>query len=103
MTTEPRARPSPLELRSYLVAVLAVVYTISWRTIAGTADPAIAPAVTDPAQPVVWIDHLAPSLRPHVALPAGWQLASEPQAAVAPTERVVVPSRRVPRVRTRSS
>jgi hypothetical protein len=37
-------------------------------------------------------------------LPAGWRLASEPQASAAqPTRLIRAPSRRVPRVRTRSS
>ena len=90
-----RVRVSPLELRLYVVALLAAVYTISWRAI-GAHAPATEPVVasTPPAsepQRVVWI-----------TLPDGWQLASQQQAS--PPARVVhVPNRRVPRIRTRSS
>jgi hypothetical protein len=84
---ETRLRMSPLELRLYVAALLAVVYTISWRAIGGPAtDPpiAIAPMTSQP-QRFVWIDNL-------------------PQSSLAPTERIVrVPTRRVPRARTRSS
>lgn len=97
MTTEPSVRTSPLELRLYVAALLAAVYTVSWRAIAPAAEPS---RPTTP-QRFVWIDSVPPSMRPVVVLPAGWQLASEPRSSVAPTERVVrVPSRRV---RTRSS
>lgn len=114
MTTERRQpdrthpRVSALELRLYMAALLAVVYTISWRAIGGHAPAATAPIATVPApsepQRFVRIESLPPSMRPAVVLPAGWQLATEPQPSFAPPERVVrVPSRRVPRVRTRSS
>jgi hypothetical protein len=105
---EGRLRMSPLELRLYVAALLAVVYTISWRAIGGhgpVTDPpiSIAPMTRQP-QRVVWIDSLPPSKRPVVTLPAGWQLASEPPSSLARTERLVrVPTRHVPRVRTRSS
>lgn len=108
MTTERRQRMSSLELRLYVAALLAAVYTISWRAIGGHAPATELPIATVPAtsepRRFVWIDRLPPSMRPAVVLPAGWQLASEPQSSFAPPERVVrVPSRRVPRVRTRSS
>ena len=102
---EPRPRTSPLELRLYVAALLAAVYTISWRAIGGHAPVteapiAIAPMTTEP-QRFVWIDSLPDTVRPTVVPPAGWQLASDPRSSVAPPERVVrVPSRRV---RTRSS
>jgi hypothetical protein len=113
MTTERKpnreayVRLSALELRLYLAALLAAVYTISWRAIGGQAPAPEPPIATVPApepRRFVWIDNLPPRMRPAVALPRGWQLASEPQPSYAPPERVVrVPSRRVPRVRTRSS
>jgi hypothetical protein len=116
MTTErrppnraaPHLRVSSLELRLYVAALFAVVYTISWRVIGGHAaatEPAIAavPTTHEP-RPVVWIDDLPSSMRPAVVLPAGWELASEPQTSATPPARIVrVPARRVPRVRTRSS
>lgn len=105
---------SPLELRLYMVALLAAVYTISWRAIGGQAR---APVTLTPERPIaiaprtteqprfVWIDSLPPDARPLIGLPAGWQLASEPRpSAITQPARVVrVPSQRVPRVRTRSS
>lgn len=114
MTTERRQpnavrlRTSPLELRLYVAALLAAVYTISWRAIGATApatEPPLA-SVRTTSEPLrfVWIDSLPQHMRPAVTLPVGWQLASERQSSIAPPERVVrVPSRRVPRVRTRSS
>lgn len=105
---------SPLELRLYTAALLAAVYTISWRAIGGQAR---APATLSPERPIatapttmepqrfVWFDNLPPDARPPIALPAGWQLASEPppSAITQPARVVRVPSQRVPRVRTRSS
>jgi len=118
MTTErrhapPKARPrvSPLELRLYVAALLAAVYTISWRAIGGQA-PATEPVVastppTSEPQRFVWIDSMPRDLRPAIALPAGWQLASQRQVSStqnAQSARIIhVPNRRVPRVRTRSS
>lgn len=105
---EARVRVSPLELRLYLAALLAAVYTISWRAIGGH-DPATGPAVataqaTSEPQHFVWIDTLPPTMRPTIELPSGWQLASESQSSSTQPARVVrAPSRRVPRVRTRSS
>lgn len=106
-----RARVTALELRLYVVALLAVVYTISWRAIAGRV-PATEPVVVD-TQPTsepprfVWIDSVPPSLRPSIALPAGWQLASQQRVSATqnaePARIVRVPTRRVHRVRTRSS
>lgn len=72
-----RQRTSPLELRLYLVALLAAVYSISWR--------AIAPTAPEP---------------PRSSLPAGWQPAPEPTQ---PARVMHTPRRREPRVRTRSS
>ncbi len=113
MTTErheSRVRTSPLELRLYVAALLAVVYTITWRVIGGTQTtvaPTIAPVfATTTLEPprVVWIDTLPPELRPAVTLPDGWQRAADARSPAAPPERVVrIPNRRVPRVRTRSS
>lgn len=117
-----RARVSPLELRLYVAALLALVYTIAWRAI-GAHAPVPEPTATSPATPAateptlttnappryVWIDSVPPTARPVIALPAGWQLASETQPVVAPPTRVLptravpAPRRRVPRVRTRSS
>jgi hypothetical protein len=93
---EPGQRTGPLELRSYVIALLAAIYAISWRAIGGHA------AAVDPPPAAV-----APP--PHVittiALPPGWQLASgPPSSTVAPAPHIVrAPSRHVPRVRTRSS
>ncbi|MEO6774812.1 MAG: hypothetical protein ABI467_17685 [Kofleriaceae bacterium] len=118
MTTE-RRQPnrrsrlgvSSLELRLYMAGLLAAVYTISWRATGGQAQApatalperpiATAPTTTEP-QRFVWIDNLPPDMRPAIALPAGWQIAAEPQpsAITQPTRVVRVPSRRV---RTRSS
>jgi hypothetical protein len=115
MTTEHRQanreamrRTSPVELRLYAAAFLAAVYTITWRAIGGhaqAAEPAVATAhTTSEPQRFVWIDNLPPTMRPTIALPAGWQLASESRSASAQPARVVrAPNRRVPRVRTRSS
>lgn len=101
---EARLRTSPLELRLYVAALLAAVYTISWRAIGGHGPVTEAPIATAPTtepQRFVWIDSLPDTVRPSVVPPAGWQLASDPRSSVAPPERVVrVPSRRV---RTRSS
>jgi hypothetical protein len=105
---ETRLRVSALELRLYVAALLAVIYTISWRAIGGhtpAPEPARAtvPTTTEP-QRFVWIDSLPPSMRPAIALPAGWQLVSEPQRSSTQPARIVrAPSQRVPRVRTRSS
>lgn len=105
---------SPLELRLYMAALLAAVYTISWRAIGGQAQApatlsperpiAIAPRTTEP-QRFVWIDSLPPDARPLIGLPAGWQLASElrPSAITQPARVVRLPTQRMPRVRTRSS
>ena len=121
MTTEPRPprrgarlRTSPLELRLYMAALLAAVYTISWRAIGGHASATAPPIATAPPPPpsepprFIWIDSLPPDLRPAVALPPGWQRAPEPRAAASafstqPARAVHVPSRGAPRVRTRSS
>lgn len=102
--TDPRPTSpiSALELRLYLVTFLAVVYTISWSAIDPPAATSAELSARDPEpQRFVWIDALPPPQRPAVALPAGWQLASEP--AVTPAPRVVRAPERVPRVRTRSS
>jgi len=107
----PRLPASPLELRLYAVAVLAVVYLVAWRAIAGggssnpiTPTAAAARAAPDAAT-TVWLDDLPPARRPALALPPGWRLASRGEPAVATTTpRVVrVPIPRALRVRTRSS
>jgi hypothetical protein len=107
-------RASPLELRLYVVALLAAVYTITWRVIGGHASGtestfAAAPrSTTNEPQRFVWIDSLPPTLRPRIAMPAGWQLVSEqssvaPESVAEPARVIRAPTRRVPRVRTRSS
>lgn len=110
MTTERREsnRPSPLELRLYIVALLAAVYTVTWRAVGGLAHaPASSvserppPTSTEPER-YVWLDRVPLDARPVIALPAGWQLA-QPSATTQPARVVRVPDRRVPRVRTRSS
>jgi hypothetical protein len=105
---ESRLHVSSLELRLYVAALLAAVYTITWRAIGGHAPAlessiATAPTTSEPPR-VVWIDRLPPAVRPTITLPAGWERASEPPASAAPPTRIVrAPDRRVPRVRTRSS
>lgn len=116
MTTEPgrpgraRHRTSPLELRLYVAALLAALYTIAWRAIGGhaavTESASVPPPAPAPSQPprLVWLDSLPPGMRPAVALPAGWRLASDARPASSqPAQVVRVPGRRAPRVRTRSS
>lgn len=107
----PRLALSPLELRLYAVAVLAAVYLVAWRAIAGGGSPnPVAPAAAA-AQPAsgastsVWLDNLPLAQRPSLALPPGWRLASRGEPAVATTTpRIVrVPTPRALRVRTRSS
>ncbi len=89
----------------YVVAFLAAVYTITWRTIGGhaPAPTATAPTATEPEPRFVWIDKLPPAMQPVVVLPAGWQRASQPSVATQPAGLVHVPTPRAPRVRTRSS
>lgn len=106
MTTErPESnRPSPLELRLYIAALLAAIYTITWRAVGGMAHaPASARPITTTIeqQRVVWIDRLPPDTRPTITVPTGWQLAQH--AATTQPARVVRVPHRVPRVRTRSS
>ena len=100
----PRWRATPLELRAYVAAALAVIYTVAWRAIA--AQPVVhATTATASAEPprVIWFDRLPPLERPAIAIPAGWQIASEAQPAADRSFVVRAPSRRIPRVRTRSS
>lgn len=107
----PRLALSALELRLYAVAVLAAVYLVAWRAIAGGGSPSSVAPVAAVAQAVpgapttVWLDDLPPAQRPALALPTGWRLASRGEPAVATTmPRVVrVPTPRALRVRTRSS
>ena len=107
----PRLALSPLELRLYAVAVLAAVYLVAWRAIAGdgSSNPAIPAAAavkaSSGAPPTVWLDDLPPMQRPPLTLPTGWRLASRGEHSVATTmPRVVrVPTPRALRVRTRSS
>ncbi len=106
---ETRLHTSPLELRLYMVAFLAAIYAISWRAIGGhsaTARPApvAAPSLARDVAHVVWIDRLPVHMRPPIALPAGWQLASEaPPPTALPTRILPSTRRHAPRVRTRSS
>lgn len=99
---ESRVKASPLELRLYVVAVLAAIYTISWRAIGAqvTEAPPITDRTTAETQRVVWIDHLPPTSVPAISIPVGWQRASPPAATSQPTRLVQTPNRRV---RTRSS
>ena len=107
----PRLPVSPLELRLYAVVVLAAVYLVAWRAIAGGGSSNLVSLANAAAQaasgapPTVWLDDLPPAQRPSPALPPGWRLASRGEPAVATTTpRVVrVPTPRALRVRTRSS
>jgi hypothetical protein len=102
---------SPLELRLYVVAVLAAVYLVAWRAIAGDGSsnavtPAAAAAHAASSAPTtIWLEDLPLAQRPSLALPSGWRLASRGEFATATTmPRVVrVPTPRALRVRTRSS
>lgn len=114
---EPLLRVSALELRLYIAAFLAAVYAISWRAIGGhaaTTEPALVtePIAVEPQPQFVWLGSMAPAVRPTIALPAGWEIASErsrspsSSASSASSLRpqvVRAPKHRVPRVRTRSS
>lgn len=125
MTDEPRASPririTPLELRLYIVTLLAAVYVVAWRAIAGGAEPS-APSATPvagqvpaaaptPARPAAtWLEDLPPAQRPPLVAPAGWRVVSRdtvattaPPATVRPAPRVVRAPGRPLRVRTRSS
>lgn len=109
----PRLPASPLELRLYALAVLAVVYLVAWRAIAagGSPGPVTPTAAAQPgpgAATTVWLDDLPPAQRPSLAslaLPAGWRIATRGERAVAATAPRVVraPTPRALRVRTRSS
>lgn len=124
MTTEPSgdrtnnterkrgpARTSAFELRLYVVAILAAVYLVAWRTIATPAksvpiDEPPVPTATAlaPAQRAVWLEDLPAAQRPQVAVPAGWHVVSRTTSAPAPRVQLVrVPASRPVRVRTRSS
>lgn len=106
---DPRRRASPLEVRAYLIALLAAIYTITWRVIGDRVPTPSAPDAAPPAPGVVWLDRLPPRARPAIVLPPGWQLATDAPATaaqqpVAATQRLThLPTRRAPRVRTRSS
>lgn len=92
MTTERRpvspsapVRARVLELRLYAAALLAAVYTLSWRAI-GAHAPAterVAASPLPPSEPQRFVsgDRTSPSVQPAIH----------------------VPDRRVPRLRTRSS
>jgi hypothetical protein len=110
MTDRPRTSriaASPLELRLYVVAVLAGVYLLTWRSIAGAGAPTSAlPAV--PASPdarrVVWLDELPAARRPPLTVPPGWRVVSRDEPATTTPRPVVVRAATRPvRVRTRSS
>lgn len=107
---ESRLHASPLELRLYVAALLAVIYTIAWRAVGGHVqtmpastqpEPEVVPAQRESPR-FVWIDSLPVTMQPPIALPAGWQRASQPPTSQ-PARMVRAPSRQVPRVRTRSS
>lgn len=98
------------ELRLYVVAVLAAVYVVAWRTIATPAKPAPieeplpVASTAAPARRTVWLDDLPAGQRPNVAVPPGWHVVSRTSRAPAPRVQLVrVPTSRPVRVRTRSS
>lgn len=93
---EPRLRASALELRLYLIAVIAAVYTVAWRAIGAHAS-APPPAVTA-TEPPPSAPRATAQVRP---VP---QVRQVPQMRTAPAVRVVrAPARTQRRVRTRSS
>ena len=107
----PRLRLGALELRLYLVAVLASVYVLTFRAVGGGHDASTSPAAPTAPHPVtslppaVWLDQLPVAQRPVVVPPPGWRIASRGEAAAAAPAPVVVraPASRPLRVRTRSS
>ena len=114
MTTIERARSHP-NLRVYLVALLASVYSLAWWTF-GIRAPlrsaeraSLHPVVVRGAQPEVatWYRELPPAAPP-VQLPAGWIIAEQATASPVPVARPLPGSRRASprrqaRIRTRSS
>ena len=109
--TTPRLGLSALELRLYLVAVLAGVYVLTFRAIGGGngTSPSVpaAPSPVSALPPAIWLDQLPAAQRPAVVPPPGWRLASRGESAAAsPAPAPVVvraPASRPLRVRTRSS
>lgn len=98
----PRVAPriSLLEMRLYIVAVLAGGYLFAWRAISTTpTNEGI------PQAPFAQLEEVPSSRRPVIALPPGWQLASpgESTAAMSAPRITRLPAPRDLRVRTRSS
>lgn len=108
-----RRRPAdPGDLRLYIAAILALAYLIAWwafaprgsnaKPDASAPPPATRPVMTPPS--VQWYGQLAPSQRPALSLPPGWQIVTTtPPAAVVPAPRMRVLPAPPPRIRTRSS
>lgn len=96
----PRTSLSPLEMRLYIVALLAGGYLLAWRAIATTpVNEGI------PQSPFAQLEEVPGARRPVISLPPGWQLASrgESTAAVSAPRITRLPAPRDLRVRTRSS
>ena len=103
-------------LKSYLLALLAIVYVVTWWVF-GTRGPApsaalpprdAAPEPSGQPQLARWYQDLPPSERPVVEPPVGWHLADRPAPPSRPIVRQVpvpvrVPPTRAGRIRTRSS
>ena len=103
-------------LKSYLLALLAIVYAVTWWVFGtrASAQSAAAPsrdAAPEPSrkpQSVTWYHDLPPPERPVVGPPVGWHLADPPASPSGPIARQVpvpvrVPPARAGRIRTRSS
>lgn len=91
-TRAPQPRISPIELRLYVVALLAAVHAITWRAIGGqhaAPEPAPTAAVAEPPP-------ATPTAHPRLT-------AAPPRVVRSPSRPRATPVRRVVRVRTRSS
>lgn len=122
-TTTKTERPRPsatggagaTTLRLYLVAFLAAAYVFAWWLFGARAPAraaaavAVAPALETLREPrlATWFHDLAPTERPHVAVPAGWHIADTTAPASVTRRNTPVPVRVSParpgRIRTRSS
>ncbi|MFO0614263.1 MAG: hypothetical protein U0414_16870 [Polyangiaceae bacterium] len=115
MTTTERNTPSDgrdargVDLRPYLVALLATGYVLTWLVLDVPVDAPSAPAARAPiavGPSTAWIDELPATARPAVSLPAGWRLAERGRRdapVAARSTPVRVPTARPDRIRTRSS
>jgi hypothetical protein len=103
-------------LKSYLVALLAIVYVVTWWVFGTRASAQFAAAPPHDAAPepsgkpqlATWYHDLPPPERPVVEPPVGWHLADRPAPPTGPIARQVpvpvrVPPTRAGRIRTRSS